>query len=325
MRIEQLRVRACTGAAIALLAVISAAAPVLAQAPAPARAQAASPAPAVMARVPARATLRAAPSDNAAMVTLVAAGTQVEVLGREGDYVKVLLPPDSRRVRLAGYLMAREVILAAPVGGKPGVSAGGAGAAASRGRKPGRLGPVGYRLFGEVSYVSFLAADTFGAIFETSRLTAPGGGGEVTFGPNLFARVGLSRMRREGRRAWVYNGEVFRLKTPLTATMTPVDLTAGWALRARRGFRPYVGGGFGFFTYQEVSELASTGENVDTSHTSYHLLAGAEYAVWKRIALGGEFQYRSVPGIIGTAGVSKEFAETDLGGTALKFRIVIGF
>jgi opacity protein-like surface antigen len=300
-----------------------------------------------------RSELRAAPRPDAGVVTTVPIGTIVDVLGREGDYYRVLLAADRRNVRLGGYLRVVDVALAGPPAPgapsappvqkaptpkpltdkpaaerppaqKPSAGRPSAQKPTAAARK-GRLSPIHVRGFVDVGYESFLAADSFAALFDTSRALFLGGGGEVGFGQNLFVRGSVSRARLEGDRAWVYNDEVFKLGIDETLTLTPIEITAGWALKAYHGLRPYFGGGVGFLQYDEQSALAEASEQVKQTFTSYHVLGGVEYPLGKWLAVAGEFQYTSVPDALGEDGVSKEFGETNLGGTRLHVKVLIGW
>ena len=49
-----------------------------------------------------------------------------------------------------------------------------------------------------------------------------------------------------------------------------------------------------------------------------------EFRVQKWIGVAVDAQYTHVPGILGTGGVSKDAGETDLGGIAARFKVLIG-
>ena len=56
----------------------------------------------------------------------------------------------------------------------------------------------------------------------------------------------------------------------------------------------------------------------------YLIVGGAEFRVSRWVAVSGDLQFTRVPGILGEGGISKETGETDLGGTAGRFRLIIG-
>jgi len=282
-----------------------------------------------------QAVLRAAPQRAGGVVSVVPVGTTIEVLGQEGDYYRVLLPVDARGVRLAGFLAMADVALVGspPAAGKQPARPPSAGPA----RQPSKPGsktvpakrsawsPVTVRLFVDVGYTAFRAKSSFDAIFGTSSAMFPGGGGEVGFGRHLFVRVGGARSRLTGGRAFVFDDEVFPVGIEETLTLTPIDVTAGWALTPSGRMKPYVGGGAGVLKYDERSSGADADENVSRSFTSYHVLGGVEYRLWRQIALAGEFKYSMVPNGLGDGGVSQVFGDTDLGGASVHLKLLVGW
>ena len=72
-----------------------------------------------------------------------------------------------------------------------------------------------------------------------------------------------------------------------------------------------------------MSEFATDEENAPEGFWGSAIFGGVEYQAWKRMIVGGEVQFRSVPDAIGTAGVSADFNETNLGGFVI--RGLIGF
>jgi opacity protein-like surface antigen len=89
---------------------------------------------------------------------------------------------------------------------------------------------------------------------------------------------------------------------------------------------PYGGGGVSWYRYTETSQFATDAENVKQTFTGFHILGGAEIRVWRWIGVAGEVQWASVPDALGQDpnGISREFNETDLGGTTVRVKIVIG-
>jgi opacity protein-like surface antigen len=87
---------------------------------------------------------------------------------------------------------------------------------------------------------------------------------------------------------------------------------------------PYVGGGVGVVLYSESADFAESGDDVDESFTSYHVLGGIDFPLWKWLGAGVEGAYRWVPDALGDEGVAGEFDESDLGGFALRFRLTVG-
>ena len=183
------------------------------------------------------------------------------------------------------------------------------------------------RGYGMVGQMNFTAADSFEVILGSPSGMIFGGGARVGLPlGGLFVDVGAWRFRGEGERAFVFQGETFELGIPVAVTITPVEVTAGWQFRFRGAprFRPYLGGGFSSYGYEETSEFAADTENVSDRFGGYHVLGGAEYRISKYVSLGGEGVWTAVPDALGEAGVSATFDEADLGGTSFRFKVIIG-
>jgi len=172
----------------------------------------------------------------------------------------------------------------------------------------------------------FDAQTTFNAAFDRASQPLWGGGVQVTFRPGIFAEVSASRFRKTGQRAFVDGSQIFRLGIPLTATLTPIEVTGGYRFHLRRHPRllPYVAAGVGSYRYEEVSGFAAAGENVDLRHTGYLGNGGIEVRLHRWIGLASDVQVTHVPGILGRAGISKDANENDLGGIAVRVKAVIG-
>ena len=183
---------------------------------------------------------------------------------------------------------------------------------------------VSVRGFAEAGYEAFRASRTFTAIFREDAGTVFGGGGEVVLRPGIFVRGGARRYENTGERALRLDGEVFRLGIPLTMTIVPIEVTGGYRFRRANRLVPYVGAGVSSYGYRERSDFAEAGENVDERFTGYQFLGGVEYRISRWIAAAGEVQYATVPDAIGGGGLSAEFNEDDLGGTIVRFRVVVG-
>ncbi len=205
-----------------------------------------------------------------------------------------------------------------------------AGAGARRG--PG----VTLRASGLVGFQSFSASESFKAVLDSSSGPVFGGGAGLLFGRHLFVDVMVSRFSADGTRVFVTEGgEVFDLGIPTQVTVMPVDVSVGWrfAGRSRLGrtgrpvFRPvpFAGGGFGFQRYEETSEFADAGDDVDDTHGSYHVLGGVELPFSRRLGVTADVLYRWVPDAIGEGGVSAVYDETDLGGLQVRFKVTYTF
>jgi Outer membrane protein beta-barrel domain len=194
-------------------------------------------------------------------------------------------------------------------------------------RRPPVAPPAGpsfsIRAFGLFTEQQFAAPTTFEAIFGSAKGPFFGGGAQVVHRNGLFAEVGVSRFKEDGERAFRSNGESFRLGIPLSATITPIEITGGYRFRLRRhpSIVPYAGAGVGSYGYRETS---GSSDDVDTRHVGYLAVGGVEVRVHRWIAVGIDGQYTHIPGILGTGGISEDVDEKDLGGTAVRVKFVVG-
>jgi opacity protein-like surface antigen len=190
---------------------------------------------------------------------------------------------------------------------------------------------VEFRPFGVFAVERFTAVTTFDATLGSSFQPLWGGGVEMTTRRNLFVDIAVTHMASSGERAFVHNGQVFRLGIPLHAALTPIELTAGYRfpLRRRRRHRiiPYVGAGIGWYRYHEASDFDVGSEEVGVTHAGFVAVAGAEFRATRWIGITGDAQYTHVPGIIGgtsATSLSAVAGESDLGGIAARVRVTFG-
>jgi hypothetical protein len=184
--------------------------------------------------------------------------------------------------------------------------------------------PASARLFFLATDQSFAAKTTFNAAFGKSVEPFFGGGLQVVGRNGLFVEFGISRFKRTGQRAFLNNGQAFPLGIPLTATITPLELSAGYKFFASSRFIPYAAAGVGRYAYREEADFAIDGDNVDTHHVGYLAAGGVEVRLHRWIGVAVDAQYTHITGILGAAGVSKDAGESDLGGIAGRFKILIG-
>ena len=185
---------------------------------------------------------------------------------------------------------------------------------------------VSVRGFVVATEQSFAAIDTFDATFGKTYGPFFGGGVQVVIHDNFFVEASVSRFQQTGERAYLSGGKAFKLGIPLTATITPLEVTAGYRFRLRRypQLRPYLGVGAGSYSYQETSQFAEAGEDVDVRHAGVVANGGAEFRLQRWVGLAIDVQYTHVPGILGTGGLSQQAGESDLGGVAARVKLVVG-
>ena len=184
---------------------------------------------------------------------------------------------------------------------------------------------IGLRAYGIVDLDSVAAKQSFKAVLGTAKLTAFGGGVDVTdIWKHLFARVAVTRARKTGSRGFVSGSQFFSNGIPLTMTMTPIEAGGGWRFASKRDSRltPYAGVSFLSVGYTETSTFADAADNTSERFKGQAVFGGVEFGVVKGLTVSGEAQYRRVANALGAGGVSKDFGETDLGGFTA--RITIG-
>ena len=204
------------------------------------------------------------------------------------------------------------------------VLAGGVPAPASSQTRPAAP-TVSVRPFLFVARDRFQAGQTFEAVFGSAVGTFWGGGAEVTLRNGVFVDLSVSRFRRsDGQRVLRVGGQNYPLGIGLTATVTPVEVTAGYRFRRRARLAPYVGAGLGTYQYQETSVASEPADNASVRHGGVLLVGGVEWRAHRWVGLSADVQYTHVGGILGEAGLSQAFAENDLGGVAGRLRLLIG-
>jgi opacity protein-like surface antigen len=182
------------------------------------------------------------------------------------------------------------------------------------------------RLFGLVSAQQFAAGDTFDAVFGGAVQPFFGGGLQSTIKRSWFIEGTISYFRKTGERAFVFQGETIGLGIPLTASMLPLEFTAGYRflIGPNSKVTPYLGGGVGAYKYKESSDFDESGDEFEATHAGYQVVAGAEFRMSRRLWSAIDIQYTSVPGILGEGGVSAELGDDDLGGIAVRYRLMVG-
>ena len=310
--------------AASVAAVVALALPAALEAQAPGDAAAASGTPTVVKTTRDRVMVWA--RDPSRVIATLPEGVELDAVARDAQWVEVRLPEQfggPGEVRGFVYHAHVEHVGGPPVDALPDrapASQEAAGIDAPRRRPAPRFGARGYA---EGAYQWFTAKDSFEAILDTSGGVFYGGGAQVYFGP-VYVDVGVTRFEKTGERAFVFEGEVFRLGIPDRITMTPVVVTAGYRFPERERIVPYVGGGIGSLKFEETSDFAEADENVSERFTSYHVVGGMEYAATRWLFVGGEVRYTSVPDALGAPGIAAEFDESNLGGVSVAVKVLIG-
>jgi opacity protein-like surface antigen len=252
-------------------------------------------------------------------------GVELDALSRDAQWVEVALPeqlggPGRARGFVFGGHLAH--VSGPPIASLPDRAPAAETAAAAAPVRPPRRG-FGIRGYAEGSYQWFTASDSFKAILDTSGGFFYGGGAQAYFGP-VYVDVGISNFEKTGQRAFVFEGEVFRLGVRDLVLMTPLVVTAGYRFREQNGMVAYLGGGVGSLKFEEVSDGADPNEDVNERFTSYHAVGGLEYAATRWLFVAGEVRYATVPDAIGAPGIAAEFDESNLGGFSVAVKLLVG-
>ena len=184
--------------------------------------------------------------------------------------------------------------------------------------------PISFRPFFIATGQRFAAEKTFDAVFGSQVEPFFGGGLQVAFQQGLFVEVSVSRFSKTGQRAFVLNSQAFPLGIPLTATITPFEVAGGYRLRVAPRILPYIGAGVSHYAYSETSDFADTGENVDTGGTGFLVFGGLEFRAHRWVGIAVDAAYTQVKDVIGGGGISQVFGEDNLGGTAVRVRVLVG-
>jgi opacity protein-like surface antigen len=171
---------------------------------------------------------------------------------------------------------------------------------------------------------SFAAVDTFDAVFGRTYDPFFGGGVQVVIQDRFYFEATASRFKQTGQRAFRSGSQSFKLGIPLTATLIPLEVTAGYRFHTSPRLRPYIAAGVGSYGYKETSTFSDPGEDVDVRHVGFVANGGAEFRLHPWIGLAADLQYTHVPGILGLGGVSLQAGENDLGGVAARLKLIVG-
>lgn len=271
------------------------------------------------------------PDDTRKPLRMLPANASLTVMRTQGDWLEVTFN-DAQFGRRTGWVQQKFVKLnpeqpAPPEQVPPPPTA-------PRAQKPATAQPrpaaapraLGVRGFGTVTYDKMSAADSFRAVTDKDTVPFFGGGAQVTnLWQGLFVEVAVERASRDGERVFVGpDDEVFKLGIPLEIKMTPVDVVAGWRSAAVSNIVSYGAGGVSFLKYQETSDFADAGENVDESYRGLVLFGGVEYSATRWVHVRGEVRYRRFKDAIGAGGASLAFEEDDLGSFGVAIKIAVG-
>ena len=152
-------------------------------------------------------------------------------------------------------------------------------------------------------------------------------GGFIRFGlgQSFFVEAHGRQFQRTGERVFVADAssQVFRLGHPLKIRLIPVYGVIGYRFGQNTHFAPYVTVGLGATSYREESNVAGLVETFSATKVSGHGALGLDYLAGP-VRFGVEVGYSTVPNTIGQEGVSKVYAEKDVGGLTVLARLAFG-
>ena len=185
---------------------------------------------------------------------------------------------------------------------------------------------VSFRPFLLLNGEAFAAQKTFEAIFGRQSLRPfLGGGLQVGFRERIFVELNATRFNQSGQRVFVTSdGTIFPLGIPLDVRLTTFEVAGGYRHPIVSWLWAYGAAGMTRYTYTETSSFAEPAENTDTSSAGLAVLGGIEYRVHSWVRVAGEVAHTRVHDILGSGGISKDFGEDNLGGTAIRLRILVG-
>jgi hypothetical protein len=253
-----------------------------------------------------------------APAVIVKAGTQLEVVGRQGAWYEVVLPggrPGAPRV--TGFVA---VIQVQPVAGTPPPDT--ASARARRAQSQGTSDGFGVTAFGQGAYGWFNASKSFKAVTGEEGGWWYGGGVEVRLPMGIFVSGSFERYDKTGQRVFVSGGTTYQLGIPDTIRITPVTGTIGYRIGHGHDI-PYVGVGGGRYLYRETSAVGSSSQTVDQSFPAYHVLVGFESRHTRWVSTAIEAQYTHVPNALSGL-VADAFSEHNLGGAQVRLKVRVG-
>jgi hypothetical protein len=266
-------------------------------------------------------------------LTTVARGTVLDVVGRDGTWYVVRVPPERGGRGEVGIIAAAQV---EPVNGgsppappspstPPPTGEGGARPSNTVTRRAAPGTPTEVFAVGQVGYSSFVfAQDTFNAIFGTIGVPNFGGGVRVHVQGQWWVEASIDRVVKTGQRVAVVGGQTFPLGISDTVRLLPASVTVGYRHPGRH-VTPYLGGSVGLVFYQETSQFAAPSENINDHFPSYSGVVGLEVGPRSGILRTAvEVQVSTVPGAAGATGASAAFNEHNLGGVQVRIKVLAG-
>lgn len=192
--------------------------------------------------------------------------------------------------------------------------------------KPAPRTAPSLQVFGAWDSLSIASSKTWDTVFGTTRMSAAGGGADVTgLWKGLFLRGELSSSEINGQRVVIISGTAYKLGTTLTVKMAPKELGLGWRFQNQSRFTPFVGAAAVFLGYTETSDYADSLENTSETLTGAGGFAGVDVRVTRRLFAGGEVHYRAVNASPAANSAAATYGEKNLGGLVYRVKLGVRF
>lgn len=178
----------------------------------------------------------------------------------------------------------------------------------------------------QAGYFDMAAQNTAKALFGSSGGATFGGAVRYTFWRGAFASVGMRTFSKDGERVFLTSpgAPIQKLGFPLSLSVKPVFITAGYRFRDGQRIVPYAAIGVSITSWSEKSEVAGESFNQDGTKTGFTGVAGVEVGRGT-FRFGAELGYSAVPGAVGVGGLSKVYGEEDIGGFHVVGKVAMAF
>jgi|SRR6185503_10548312 len=198
--------------------------------------------------------------------------------------------------------------------------------------------PIGVRVFGAYETTVMKASQTFKAATGSSSMPGFAVGADIlNLWKKVFLRIGMSKASADGTRGFVDETDHFvSTGVPIEIGLRNIELAVGWRNYMKKHPRMalYAAAGMTSASFSQESPDPDAGDNSTASGTGFVGLAGLEFGLKKetparpakrQFVLGIEAQFRSITGVLGESGISKDFGEDNLGGFAVRALFGIRF
>ena len=268
-------------------------------------------------------------TDSSTLITLVNAGTVLELTGRSERWYEVIVPERLGGRGNRGLIALSQVkLVEGSIPPPTRALRSGIPSTTQTARPPSPASaesPVSVRGFAQIGLIGFRARESFEAIFGQAYGSAYGGGAQLQFRSGAYVQASVERFQKTGQRVFVSEGTAFPLGIPQTITIHPISVGAGYKFPIQGYVRPYGGGGVGVYLFKETSPFDEDSERVDERHISYHAHGGLEFRTpYSWLTPAAEARFTTVPDALGTNGASAAYEEDNLGGWQIVGKVLIG-